>query len=179
MKDDVYLIAGASGFIGRSLFEYLDLHGYKCKGFGRKSISHPKYYVCDLNDLKKLELLLQGVTTVINCSGYAHAFSSNSESLKRESWLCNYEGTKNLLEASLAAGVKKFIQISSVKVMASPGDACADEDWPEHPETEYGKSKLAAEKLLLKSAHEHQLDIVILRRQWFMVWEGGAISIGW
>jgi UDP-glucose 4-epimerase len=163
MKNDVYLIAGASGFIGGALFDFLDQQQLECRGIGRRPSSRAGYDVCDLTDTNRLQTVLQGTTCVINCSGYAHAFAANSSEKKAESWRGNYQNTKNLLEAAVAAGVKQFIQISSIKAMSPPGDTCVDETWPECPQSEYGKSKLAAEKLVLEFAQKSLIAAVILR----------------
>jgi nucleoside-diphosphate-sugar epimerase len=61
----------------------------------------------------------------------------------------NFEGTARLVEASLEAGVRRFVLLSSVKAMGTPGDERADEGTPARPSTPYGESKKAAEDLVL------------------------------
>ncbi|MDQ7010672.1 MAG: NAD-dependent epimerase/dehydratase family protein, partial [Mariprofundaceae bacterium] len=62
----------------------------------------------------------------------------------------NTEGTRRLLEAAKAAGARRFVFFSSVKAMGEGGPGCLDETAGCRPETAYGKSKLAAERLVLE-----------------------------
>jgi nucleoside-diphosphate-sugar epimerase len=72
----------------------------------------------------------------------------------------NTDGTRRLLEAAKRAGVRAFVLFSTVKVIAdlpeSLPTAPADEACSLMPDTPYGQSKLAAEKLVLEGGYvEH------------------------
>lgn len=114
----------------------------------------------DLLDPASLHMACEGVETVFHCAGYAHAFASSDPDAH---WRINFEGTRNLLAAAGEAGVRRFVFLSSVKAMAEPGDACADEDWPGEPVTPYGRAKRAAEELVLEVGAKFGMHVVNLR----------------
>lgn len=99
------------------------------------------------------------MTTVVHCAGLADADCRDEQRL----WAVNYQGTRNLLQAAVAAGVERFVFLSSVKAMAEPGEHCVDEDWPGEPATEYGRSKRAAETAALETGVRQGLKVTVLR----------------
>lgn len=148
------LITGATGFIGARLLKAGD------RALVRHANAVPGAVVGDLLDFESLAAACNGIETVFHCAGYAHAFTSSDPDAH---WRINFEGTRNLLGAAGAAGVKQFIFLSSVKAMAEPGDECVDEDWPGEPVTPYGKAKLAAEDAVLEAGVRYGMHVVILR----------------
>ncbi len=77
----------------------------------------------------------------------------------------NVDGTLNLARQTAAAGVKRFVFISSIKVN---GEATArgkafQADGVPAPEDAYGQSKLEAEQGLVKLAAETGIEVVIIR----------------
>ena len=144
------LVTGASGFIGTRLKRPNDI------GLVRQ-LSDGCGYICgDLLDVDSLMHACRGIDVIYHCAGYAHAFRRSNPSLH---WKINFEGTQNLLKAASLCGVKKLIYLSSVK---------AGEENP----TSYGKSKLAAEKEILKYGKEFGIHVVNLRLS--MVYGGGS-----
>ena len=163
MLADKYFISGASGYIGRTLFLHLKRHNISCIGIGRKDMKEDGYVVCDLSERNSLKILLKDVTCVVHCAGYAHAFQEHSSDLKEATWRVNYQGTKNLVEMAAINGVGKFINLSSVKAMGEPGLNCVDEDWFALPISEYGKSKKAAEDIVVKVCTNNNMNYINLR----------------
>jgi UDP-glucose 4-epimerase len=163
MLPERYLISGASGYIGHTLFHHLKSRNISCVGIGRKNINEDGYVVCDLFDSNTLSQLLSDVTCVVHCAGYAHAFKARSSEVKDATWRINYQGTKNLIEIAANKGVSKFINLSSVKAMGKPGLNCVDESWPAPPTSEYGKSKRAAEDIVIKICTSNHMSYFNLR----------------
>lgn len=147
------LITGASGFIGSRLARPGD------RRLVRRPKGHAHEVQGDLGDRGALTQACRGVTTVVHCAGLADADSRDGHRL----WAVNYHGTCNLLAAALAAGVQRFVLLSSVKAMAEPGEQCVDEDWPGEPATEYGRSKRAAEMAVLEAGLKQGLEVTVLR----------------
>jgi dTDP-glucose 4,6-dehydratase len=76
----------------------------------------------------------------------------------------NVVGTLRLLEAARAAGVRRFLQVSTDEVYGSLGPTGAfDEASPIQPRSPYSASKAAADHLVSAFHHTHGLDAVITR----------------
>jgi nucleoside-diphosphate-sugar epimerase len=68
------------------------------------------------------------------------------------------------MDAAVAAGIEKFIHISTIVVVGEPlPDRIVDETHPTHPLDPYQRSKLAGEQLALKHFRDFGLPVVILR----------------
>jgi nucleoside-diphosphate-sugar epimerase len=77
----------------------------------------------------------------------------------------NVEGTLNLARQAAAAGVKRFVFVSSVKVngeITEPGRAFTEADAPD-PQDAYGQSKHEAEQGLRQTAIDTGMEVVIIR----------------
>lgn len=159
-----FLITGASGFIGRRLLSALCNDGYAVRSLVRRTEEGiGDYVVGDLSDSQALRIACAGMYTVFHCAGHAHAFNATSVSDAEKHWQVNFEGTRHLLEAAGAAGVKVFVFLSSVKAMADPGDTCADENWPGSPDSDYGRAKRAAEDAVLEAGRRFGMRVTNLR----------------
>jgi dTDP-glucose 4,6-dehydratase len=76
----------------------------------------------------------------------------------------NVTGTLRLLEAARAAGVRRFVQISTDEVYGSLGPQGAfEETTPLAPRSPYSASKAAADHLVMAFHHTHGLDVIITR----------------
>ena len=148
------LVTGGGGFIGGRLLQPGD------RTLVRNPGVFPGAVVGDLLHPASLDMACAGVETVFHCAGHAHAFTSSDSGAH---WRINFEGTRNLVEAAGRAGTRRFVFLSSVKAMAKPGDACADEDWPGEPETPYGRAKRAAEECVLEIGSKYGMHVVNLR----------------
>jgi len=148
------LVTGATGFIGRRLLQPGN------RALVRRPARLANEVMGDLADPATLERACAGVDTVFHCAGLARAERSTNPDLQ---WRINFQGTKNLLQAAGRAGVRRFVFFSSVKAMAKPGGACADEDWPGEPDTPYGRAKRAAETAVLEAGAVYGMHVVNLR----------------
>jgi UDP-glucose 4-epimerase len=68
-----------------------------------------------------------------------------------------------LLDAAVAAGVKKFVFSSTCAVYGLPDRVPMSEELPEHPVNPYGESKLMFEKMLQWYGRIHGLEFVVFR----------------
>jgi dTDP-glucose 4,6-dehydratase len=76
----------------------------------------------------------------------------------------NVVGTLRLLEAARAAGVRRFLQVSTDEVYGSLGPSGAfSESSPIAPRSPYSASKAAADHLVQAFHHTHGMDVVITR----------------
>lgn len=151
------LITGASGFIGSFIVEEALKKGFDTWAAVRKSSS--KEYLKDerinfieLNLSSKAQLIEQlrdhDFDYVVHAAGVTKCLN------KQDFHRINTEGTKNLLDAilELKMPLKRFVFVSSLSIFGAikeqqPYDEIRETDTPQ-PNTEYGRSKLAAEKYL-------------------------------
>lgn len=150
------LVTGAGGFIGGRVVEALLQLGDRdiVPGLRRWSTAARigRYPIepiqCDLMKPEQLATALVGVDTIIHCA------VGNAE--------VTVEGTRNLLQAALDAGVRRVVHVSTIDVYGR-AEGTVDESRP-YVETgrEYGDSKIEAEKVCLEFA-KRGLEVVILR----------------
>lgn len=116
----------------------------------------------DILEVPSLELALAGVEKVYHCAAYISFDPSEEEKLRK----VNIEGTANMVNISLALGIKKFCHVSSV---AALGDLKYNEiviteetEWnPEKFHADYAISKHGAETEVWR-AWQEGLDVVIV-----------------
>jgi nucleoside-diphosphate-sugar epimerase len=82
---------------------------------------------------------------------------------RAEIFKTNVEGTSHLLEASVQAGVRRFVFVSSVAVYGNVDEEPISEDHPTSPNGHYAESKLLAERLVREYHGSQGLEAVILR----------------
>ena len=106
--------------------------------------------------------LCHGVDGVFHLAGIAHVrtVAGAPDALYRS---VNVDGTRDLVTASIAADVRRFVFLSSVKAVADPGKRCVDETWDRRPADSYGRSKRDAEDLLLGAASASPMQACVLR----------------
>lgn len=162
------LVTGAGGFIGGHLVRALRARGVPTRAMLRRSSSligveaPPDTVVADLLDPPALARACAGIDAIVHCAGHAHAHGARAADSALH-FEINLEGTHNLAEAAVAAGVGRMVFVSSVKAVGAPGGQCVDEDWPVPPESAYGQAKREAEAMLRRMAAESALEVVILR----------------
>ena len=164
------LITGASGFIGSFIVEEALRRGYETWAAVRKSSSREylqdeRIHFIELNLSSKEQLVEQlrdkDFDYVVHAAGVTKCLN------KTDFHRINTEGTRNLADALLEVQMplKRFVFVSSLSVFGAikeklPYDEIRETDTPQ-PNTEYGRSKLAAEAYLdTLTAH---LPITILR----------------
>jgi len=87
----------------------------------------------------------------------------------REFYEVNTDGTRHLLDAASAAGVKRVVVVSSNSPIGlNPHrDHLFDEESPYHPYMNYGRSKMLMEMAVQEMEKSGRLETVIIRPPWF------------
>lgn len=161
MSGPVVAVTGATGFVGRRLVDALPRCGVSVRPLLREAAGLAALpggvVVGDLRQPDGLTAALAGVDAVVHCAGIAHAMSGRPE---QDYIDVNTDATARLAEAAQAAGVRRFVFLSSIRAQSGPScDAILTEADTPRPTDAYGRSKLAAERRLAESG----LDWVALR----------------
>lgn len=158
------LVTGAGGFVGKALCWTLSEQGEPFKALYRsrppEGIRNAVLIQADLlAPVEAWRSVLAGVETVIHLAG-AHQLATNDEAV----WMAvNTNATLNLARAAAAAGVRRFVYVSSVKALGEGGEITYRDGDAPHPEDAYGRSKLQAEQGLQQLAAETGIEVVVLR----------------
>lgn len=170
MKPEKVLVTGATGFVGSNVVDRLCsdgslqvLAGVRSLGSALPEGVHP-FLLGDLSADNEFGAL-EGVTAVVHCAARVHVMNELAEDPLTEFRKVNLDGTLSLARHAAAAGVQRFIFISSIKVNGEGTDNrqpyTADEiPFPVDP---YGISKFEAELALQTLAAESGMAVTIIR----------------
>jgi nucleoside-diphosphate-sugar epimerase len=162
------LVTGASGFIGAHVVSFFSQRGESVIALSRRpaethNADVKRISIRDLEDRPALRTALKEVKTVINLAARVHAKREGIEDPESECRRVNVGGTSALLDESIAAGVRRFLFISSVKAVAAESAEMLTDDTTPMPTDAYGASKLEAERLVRVAAVQHDLHAPIIR----------------
>ena len=160
-------LTGANGFVGSRLFSELKhVAIFQVAGLCRR-LPHDGEGsgLHAVGDLQQAELtaLLSGVDVLIHVAARAHVMKDEVADPLAEYRRVNAEGTLNLARQAVAAGVKRFVFVSSIGVNGNINTRpfCVD-DQP-NPAEPYAQSKWEAEQGLIQLAAETGMEVVIIR----------------
>lgn len=162
------LVTGANGFIGSNVVEFFARSGESVVALTRRPMPSRNARITnatirDLEDRPALRGALSGINTVIHLAGRVHAKKEGLKDPESECRRINVGGTSALLDESIAAGVSRFLFISSVKAVASESREILDDDTTPMPTDAYGASKLEAERLVRVASVQQGLHAPIIR----------------
>ncbi len=163
------LLTGASGFVGKAVLQTAEQLGLKIRPVYRSMDSAKRQsnavLISGLDGGCDWSQALQGVNVVIHAAARAHIMREEALDPLIEYRRVNVEGTLNLARQAAAAGVRRFVFISSIKVngeATAPGHPFTADDVPT-PEDAYGLSKAEAEAKLKQVAKETGMEVTIIR----------------
>ena len=145
------LVTGAAGFIGSSLVRRLVSEGHDVRGI----IHHTQptyfdkrveYISGDITDTEFLKPIMDQIDVVFHCAAVVKDYGPKDVFNR-----INVEGTKNLIAASEASSVKKFIFLSHIRYEAGKNTGY------------YHKTKAIAEQSLMEKYTHNQFPVVIIR----------------
>lgn len=159
------LLTGATGHVGYAVLMELLSQGRDTTILLRKKNRLFDGLDCgvaygDVTDPAALENAFRGMDTVYHVAGAVEINKGHED----RTWLVNYEGTKNVLRACKACGVRRLVYMSSIDALKPlPGNELMREQTrfdPDELTGTYAKSKAAATQYLLD---EHgEVELVVL-----------------
>ncbi len=135
------LVTGATGFVGAEILRRASARGWRVRGLSRRPecaeelgrLPHVELFRSDVGDPVDLDEALEGVKTVIHLVGIIVA--TRAQSFEK----AHIVGTKTVLEATVRAGVRRYVHMSALGVEAGRGLS------------EYYRTKWAAEEAVRAS----------------------------
>lgn len=161
------LVTGGSGLVGKTLIETLLKNGEAVKAlyhqtpltFNETSLLQQVH--CNILDVAGLQDAMQDVDEVYHCAGLVSFQKKDVHSLFK----INVEGTANLVNTALEAGVKKMVHVSSV---AALGRIRENEpihetmNWtPDTSNSKYGQSKYLGELEVWRGMEEGLKAVIV------------------
>lgn len=159
------LVTGSSGRVGSPVVTQLLEQGYAVRGLdlrasGRQAAGYDEV-VGSLDDIHAAGRAVTGVEAVLHLGAFMSWSPADLEQLFR----ANVEGTRVLLDAAAAAGVRRFVFASSGEVYPenAPLRLPITEDHPLNATSPYGLTKLLGEELVRFHQRIGSMETVILR----------------
>jgi len=160
------LVTGATGFAGSHLTKRLLSEGWDVRVLARPTSDTSRLELVgveiltgDITDEAVVRRAVKGINTVYHLAVVFRLAGLPDDAY----WATNYHGTRNMLRASLDAGVRRFIHCSTVGVHGHIEKPPADENAPYNPGDVYQRSKCEAEREALRYYEEHGLPVTVIR----------------
>lgn len=157
------LVTGACGYKGNVLVPKLLAAGYEVIAFdimwfGNDLAAHPKLQVVrgDVRDIDSVPL--DGVDAIIHLSSVANDPCSDLD--PKLTWEISCLATMQLADRAARLGIGRFIYASSGSVYGLKDEPQVTEDLDLVPLSEYNKTKMVAERVLLSYADRMVVQIV-------------------
>lgn len=161
-KQDIIWVTGAKGFLGGEVCAHLEAAGKRVVGTDAE---------LSVSDSENLERFAQEVmpAAIVNCAGIRR--DATTLDTKAKAYEVNALGARNMAVVANTVGAT-IVQISTDDVYDLSRDELANEFDQPHPNTPYGKSKLAGETMVRSTTSDH----LIVRTSWLYQAESGRFK---
>lgn len=170
MNQHRVLVTGANGFVGKAVCAAAGAKGWQVHGATRSSClvnsSTDNLVVGSVDERTDWQRALAGCDSVIHLAARVHVMQDASADPLAEFRRVNVQGTLNLARQAAAAGVRRFVFVSSIKVngeATQPGHPFTADGTTAVPLDAYGVSKMEAEQGLRALAAQTGMEVVIIR----------------
>ena len=160
------LVTGANGYTGSHFCRYLAGLGIPTRGMYYPPDGEPGFAASnlelvpgDLLDRASLRRALAGIQVVQNIA----ALYRPTNVPEKLYWNVNVDGVRNMLEEAAQAGVKRFIQCSTIGVHGTVDHPPGNEESPIKPDDYYQLTKYKGEVLALERGRELGLRVSVAR----------------
>lgn len=163
------LVTGASGFVGSAVARTLVRSGFPVRALVRPA--SPRFHLDgidlefvdgDIRDAAAVRRAMSGIRYVFHVAADYRLWAPD----RREIFATNVEGTRNVMQEALRAGVERVVHTSSVATLGWPRDGSPGDET--HPLSEqegigtYKRSKIAAERLVEAMIAREGLPAIIV-----------------
>jgi nucleoside-diphosphate-sugar epimerase len=165
-KPPLVLVTGAGGYVGQELVRQLLARGTPVRAMVRDPSQvdalrqmGAEVVIADLQDETTLPNAVQGVSHVYHIASLFRA-AGPPESVFHD---INALGTRRMLDASIAAGVRRFVHCSTGGVLGNIENPPGDENTPYNPGDAYQRTKLEGEKIAMEYFRSGKIRGVVIR----------------
>jgi len=159
------LVTGGGGFLGSAIVRMLHERGDEVSVLGRGTYPHivphiQRMFQADIRLAPAVQRACEGVDVVFHVAALTGIWGKRSDF-----WSINIEGTRNVIEACRANGVRRLVYTSSPSVVFGRDDLCGVDESTPYPSrylAAYPETKAVAEKMVL-AANSASLATVALR----------------
>ncbi len=157
------LVTGACGYKGSVLVPKLlalghEVRAFDIQWFGNELQSHPNLEVMQ-GDVRDTDAIpLDGVKAIIHLASVANDPCGDLD--PKLTWEISALATMRLADKALRHGIDRIIYASSGSVYGVKSEEQVTEDLELEPITEYNKTKMVAERVLLSYANDMAVQIV-------------------
>lgn len=163
------LVTGAAGFVGSAVARALINSGKEVRVIVRPTSRREnlrdldvEIFEGDLTDPVSLRNALKGCEQLFHVAADYRLWARHPQEIYRS----NVDGTMNIMDAALDAGVRKIVYTSSVSTLGLTSDgSAANEDTPTSIQQmigPYKRSKYLAEREVIKRSRDYSLPVVIV-----------------
>jgi len=162
------LVTGGAGFIGSNIVRRLLDLGHApvvlddlSSGFAENLVAEVPFFEADVRDAAAVLAAAEGCDVVVHLAASVGNARSIDDPIKDAQ--INVLGTLNVLQAARRHGLRRIVFSSSAGIFGELKTLPIAEDHPQDPDSPYGVSKLAAEKLALVYNKLYRMHNVCLR----------------
>ena len=162
------LVTGGSGFIGSNIVRRLLELEHEAvvlddlsSGFAENLVPGVPFFEADVRDAGAVAAALEDCDVVLHLAASVGNARSIDDPVKDSQ--INVIGTLNVLESARRQGLRRIVFSSSAGIFGELKTLPIDEDHPQDPDSPYGASKLAAEKMCLVYNKLYGMHNVCLR----------------
>ena len=160
------LLTGASGFVGGAVLQALRQRGLAVRPVFRTPAAAQAadgVTVATLDAATDWAPALAGADVVVHCAARAHVMRDEALNPLTEYRRVNVDGTLRLAQQAAAAGVRRFVFISSIGVNGNTNQRPFTAEDKPNPAEPYAQSKWEAEQALWALQQATKMELVILR----------------
>ena len=159
------LVTGANGHLGNTLVRALLARGERVRAGVRDTNDLAAFVGLDCElvyaELQDKQALVQALRGVEVLYQVAAVFRHWARDPQAEIVSPNVEGTRNVLEAAVEAGVKRVVYVSSVAAVGHDGRPLDETYWNDEHDNAYYRSKILSERMAWEVAQRLGIELVV------------------